>query len=187
MHLPFHVRHPAFDHAIQRLRDGRVGESAYGRRIALLLTIPAFHDPVARDIRRSVTGELYVVRTAWQRALDMPTIKPARSVHVGPRSVSVGLDLLATRAPTLVSARIPADADELDALLASVSSATVPCQVQQLEPPLDATIFELTFGDELNETRYRWTSDPPEAWAPLATFASRLMRLVDEPAHVDAR
>src|SRR5215207_2274830 len=82
MHLPLPVRHPAFDHAIELLRDGRVGEAGYGRRVALLLTIPTFDDPVARDIRRAATGELYVVRTVWQRAADPPFTRPPRRAVV---------------------------------------------------------------------------------------------------------
>jgi hypothetical protein len=68
-----------------------------------------------------------------------------------------------------------------------VTSASVPCRPDQPEPPLDATIFELTFGEELSETRYRWHSGAPNGWEPLASFASRLIRLVDEPLTATAR
>ena len=64
---------------------------------------------------------------------------------------------------------------------------TRPALVKHAEAPLDATIFELTFGEELNETRYRWHAQAPEGWAPLVSFATRLIRLVDEPAGVAAR
>jgi hypothetical protein len=188
MQLPFHVRNRAFDEAIQQLRDGRPGESGYGRRIALLLTIPTFDDPVARDIRRSASGALYVVRTVWQRALDAFSSKPAPRVVVsGPRPVAAALELLATRRPSLVSTRVDVDLDALDSLLESVASATIPCHVHQPDPPLDATVYEVTFGDELNETRYRWVGRTPERWAALGAFASGLIRLVDEPARAGAR
>ena len=188
MHLPFHIRNRAFDEAIQQLRDGRVGESGYGRRIALLLTIPMFDDPVARVIRRSATGELYVVRTVWQRALDASSSTPAsRVVTFGPRPVGAALELLATRRPSLGSTRVDIDPDALDSLLESVASVTVACHVHQPEPPLDATVYEVTFGDELNETRFRWASRAPEPWSALEEFASRLVHLVDEPARAGAR
>ena len=187
MHLPLPVRHPAFDHAIELLREGRVGESGYGRRVALLLTIPTFEDPVARDIRRAATGELYVVRTVWQRAADVPFTRPGRSVRVGGRAVGVGLQLMSNRQPTLVSARVAVDVDALDSLLATLASTTVTCHAQQSEPPLDATIFELTLGHELTEMRYRWTGDAPTGWEPLGLFASLLMRLVDSPARAASR
>ena len=183
---PFHARHKGFDHAIQQLRDGRVGESAYGRRIALLLTIPTFDDPIARDVRRAATGELYVVRTVWQRALDASSKETARSFQGLIRPVSLGVDL-PLRRPSLVSTRVEVDLDALDALLATASTTTVTCHVQQPPPPLDATIFELTFGDELTETRYRWAANPPAGWEPLASFAARLVRLVDHPASVPGR
>ena len=188
MQLPFRVRNRAFDEAIQQLRDGRPGESGYGRRVALILTIPMFSDPVARDIRRSANGELYVVRTVWQRALDASSSTPeSRVVAFGPRPMAAALELLATRRPSLVSTRVEVDPDALDALLESVASATIACHVHQPDPPLDATVYEVTFGDELNETRYRWVGRPPEAWAALGAFASRLIRLVDEPARAGAR
>ena len=189
MQFPFHIRNRAFDQAIQLLRDGRTGESGYGRRIGLVLTIPTFDDPVARDIRRSASGELYVVRTVWQRTFDASaaTTPASRVAAFGPRPVPAVLELLATRRPSLVSRRVDIDPDALGSLLESVASATIACHVHQPEPPLDATVYEVTFGDELNETRYRWAGRPPEPWAPLGAFVSRLIRLVDEPAQAGAR
>jgi hypothetical protein len=188
MRFPSNFRRSSFDLAIQQLRDGRVGESGYGRRVALLLTIPTFHDPVARDVRRSATGELYVVRTVWNRALDLATARITRDVRIPPGTAAlVGLDLTTSRPPSLRSVRVDVDTQVVDSLLASVTSATVPCCPHQSEPPLDATIFELTFGEELNETRYRWSATTPSGWAPLAEFASQLIRMVDEPAGVGVR
>lgn len=190
MRFPVQFRRSAFDLAIQQLRDGRPGESGYGRRVALLLTIPTFDDPVARDIRRSATGELYVVRTVWNRSLDLATANITREIRVSSRggppvgTLDVGSSL---RSPTLHSMKVVVDPQALDTLLESIASATVPCRPEQPEPPLDATIFELTFGEELCETRYRWHSGAPEGWAPLAGFASRLIRLVDEPLAAAAR
>jgi hypothetical protein len=184
MRFPAPLRRSSFDLAIQKLRDGRPGESGYGRRIALLLTLPAFDDPVARDVRRSVTGELYVVRTVWNRALDMATTNIQRDMRIGTgaRATMVGVDLRNLRAPSLTSTKPPVDQQALDRLFESVTRATVPCRPDQSEPPLDVTVFELTFGEELHETRYRWHGDGPAEWAPLATFASGLIRLVDHPA-----
>ena len=187
MHRPLHVRHPAFDHAIELLREGRTGESGYGRRVALLLTIPTFDDPVARDIRRSMTGALYVVRTVWQRALDTSFARPARSFQLGNRSLNVGLELMSNRRPTLASSKVEVDTDALDSLIGTLASTTVACHVEQPNPPLDAMVFELTLGCELTETRYRWTADAPPGWEPLGLFSSLLMRLVDTPAPVSAR
>jgi len=188
MHRPVHVRHPAFDHAIELLREGRTGESGYGRRVALLLTIPTFDDPVARDIRRSVTGALYVVRTVWQRALDTSFARPAaRALQLGNRSLNVALELMSNRLPTLVSSKVDVDVEALDSLLATLASTTVACHVEQPEPPLDATIFELTLGSDLTEHRYRWTADAPAGWEPLGLFSSLLIRLVDVPAGVGPR
>ena len=189
MRFPASLRRSAFDLAIQQLRDGRPGESGYGRRIALLLTLPTFDDPVARDIRRSITGELYVVRTVWNRALDLATTSFQREVRVGlPERGSIGsIQLANLRPPSLTSTQIPVDQQALDRLLESVASAVVPCRPNQPEPPLDATVFELTFGEELSETRYRWHGDGPAEWAPLATFASKLIRLVEHPASAAAR
>jgi hypothetical protein len=180
------ARQPGFDHAIRLLREGRVNESAYGRRVALLLTIPTFDDPIARDVRRTPTGELYVVRTVWKRALDLATRGRARDASslLRPLELSGGLPALK---PTLVSAQLPVDVRALDALLETALTTTVPCHVRQPDPPLDATIFELTFGDELTETRYRWAADPPDGWAALAAFTLRLLRLIDDPAGSVAR
>jgi len=181
MRFPLHLRRSPFDSAIQQLRDGRPGESSYGRRIVLLLTIPAFDDPVARDVRRSASGEIYVVRTVWQRALDRRARGPRVSVGIPGPGLGL-LELGAEHQPSLWSTQVGVDLGALDRLLESLGATTVPCQPRQSEPPLDATIFELTFGDELNETRYRWGGEPPDGWSPLADFASRLLRLIDEPA-----
>jgi hypothetical protein len=189
MRFPVHFRRTAFDLAIQQLRDGRPGESGYGRRIALLLTIPTFDDPVARDIRRAATGELYVVRTVWNRALDLATSNITREIRLpgtGPRSLAPSVDIANLRSPSLRSMKVPVDPQALDALLESVASAIVPCRPEQPDPPLDATVFELTFGEELSETRYRWYAEAPAGWEPLASFASRLVRLVDEPSSIAA-
>jgi hypothetical protein len=83
--------------------------------------------------------------------------------------------------------RLDVDTNVMDAMLASLAEATITCRPHQAEPPLDATITELTLGDELHETRYRWSDAAPPGWEPLATFASRLIRLVDDPATVAAR
>lgn len=188
MRFPAPPRRSAFDFAIQQLRDGRPGASGYGRRVALLLTIPTFDDPVARDIRRSATGELYVVRTVWNRALDQSTWRLERQVPPGlGRAPLAGLEFTTVRAPSLHSRQTRVDLDELDSILESVTSATICCRPQQADPPLDAMVFELTFGEELSETRYRWYGDSPSGWEPLAQFASRLIRLVDHPAAVAVR
>jgi hypothetical protein len=189
MRFPAPLRRSASDHAIQQLRDGRPGESGYGRRIALLLTLPTFEDPVARDIRRSITGELYAVRTVWNRALDFATTTFNRDVRLDApgRPVSIGVDLSSIRSPSLTSKQVPVDQEAIDRLLETVAAATVPCRSSQSEPPLDATVYELTFGEELNETRYRWHGDGPAEWAPLTTFASALVRLVDHHAAPVAR
>src|SRR5688572_26853466 len=144
---PFHARHQAFAAALQQLRDGRVGESAYGRRIALLLTIPTFDDPVARDIRRAATGELYVIRTVWRRALDLASARRPLPLPGPVRALGLAAIDLTVRRPTLVATRVDVDVDALDALLASLATTTLPCRMRQPDPPLDATIFELTFGD----------------------------------------
>jgi hypothetical protein len=183
--VPYGARDAGFERAIQQLRNGRTGESAYGQRVALLLTIPAFDDPVARDVRRNVRGELYVVRTVWRRALDRGSRESAHLPSVGLRPLTIGID--PSHRPTLLSTQVPVDVQALDSLLATLATTTVTCQTRQPAPPLDATVFELTFGEELTEMRYRWTADPPEGWAPLATFALRLIRLVDEPVGVPAR
>src|SRR5215211_6265248 len=134
MHLPLPVRHPAFDHAIELLRDGRVGEAGYGRRVALLLTIPTFDDPVARDVRRAATGELYVVRTVWQRMLDAANARVQHdSRAVVGSGAMFGLDIVSSRPPSLRSVRVDVDTDALDTLLESVASATVACRPHQPE------------------------------------------------------
>lgn len=181
MRSPSFFGRTPFDAAIRQLRDGRPGEAGYGRRVVQLLTIPTFDDPVARDVRRAASGELYVVRTVWHRALDMPS----RATQASRRSFAPGLDILdlvAERKPTLWSTNVSADVEAIDRLLESLASTAIPCHPCHSEPALAATIFELTFGEELNETRYRWGGEPPHGWAPLADFAARLLRLVDEPA-----
>jgi hypothetical protein len=189
MRFPAHLRRSAFDVAIQQLRDGRPGESGYGRRLALLLTIPTFDDPVARDIRRTSTGEIYVVRTVWNRALDLATASLSQEARIGTgaRVATLGVELASFRSPSLQSTKVEVDLHAISALLESVGSATVTCCPHQAEAPLDATVYELTFGEELSETRYRWYGDSPTGWEPLASFASRFIRLVDEPAGVTAR
>jgi hypothetical protein len=188
MRFPHHLR-TAFDHAIQQLRDGRPGESGYGRRIALVLTIPTYEDPIARDIRRSASGEMYVVRTVWTRALDVAAAEPRRTprVPVGRFPLMPALELTTLQKPSLRSQRVNVDPVALDALLESVLSATVCCRPQHSEPPLDATVYELTFGEELHETRYRWSGTAPREWSALEEFASRLIRLVDHPAATGVR
>jgi hypothetical protein len=188
MRFPHHLR-TAFDHAIQQLRDGRPGESGYGRRIALVLTIPTYEDPVARDIRRSASGELYVVRTLWSRALDVAAAGPQRPARGAASRYTLmpAVELTTLQKPSLRSQRVNVDPVALDALLESVLSATVCCRPQHSEPPLDATVYELTFGEELHETRYRWSGVAPRDWFALEEFASRLIRLVDQPAAAGVR
>jgi hypothetical protein len=186
MRFPTHLHRSAFDHAIQQLRDGRAGESGYGRRVALLLTIPTFDDPVARDVRRSTDGELYVVRTVWQRALDTPNARVWRDALIGTGGV-LAADVVLHRPPSLRSTRIELDTEVVDTMLANLASATITCRPHQPDPPLDATVIELTLGEELHETRYRWSDAAPPGWEPLAQFTSRLMRLVDDPATVGTR
>jgi hypothetical protein len=102
----------------------------------------------------------------------------------------VGLGLLeavAERQPSLWSTTVGVNAVALERLLESIGSTAIPCLPCQSDPPLDATIVELTFGDELNETRYRWGGEPPDGWGPLAHFAAQMVRLIDEPAGVRVR
>ena len=186
MRFPFHLHRSAFDHAIQQLRDGRAGESAYGHRVALLLTIPTYDDPVARDVRRSANGDLYVVRTVWQRALDIPTPRMWRDALVGSGG-AFGIDLATNRPPSLRSVRVDVETEIVEAMIANLASATLTCRPHQPEPPLDATITELTLGEELHETRYRWSDAAPQGWEPLEAFTSGLIRLVDDPARIAAR
>jgi len=188
MRFPAHLRRSAFDVAIQQLRDGRPGENGYSQRVALLLTIPTFDDPVARDIRRGKTGELYVIRTVWNRALDLATASLSREITIGTGTLALtaGVELTSFRSPSLQSATVDLDPVKINALLESVESATVTCCPRQPEAPLDATVYELTFGEELNETRYRWFGDAPDGWEALGRFVSRLLRLVDEPADIAA-
>jgi len=189
MRFSAHLRRSAFDVAIQQLRDGRPGENGYGRRLALLLTIPTFEDPVARDIRRSTTGELYVIRTVWNRAMDLATASLSREITIGSgsRATNVGMELTSVRSPSLQSAKVDVDPLAVSTMLESVASAIVTCCPHQPEAPLDATVYELTFGEELNETRYRWFGDAPAGWEALGGFVSRFLRLVDDPADIVAR
>lgn len=187
MRFPAHLRRSAFDQAIQQLRDGRPGEDGYGRRLALLLTIPTFDDPVARDIRRAPNGEAYVVRTVWNRALDLATASLSREGRVGLVGTTPSLVISNFHAPSLQSIKVVVDPKMIEELLGGVTTATVTCCPHQPEPPLDATVYELTFGEELNETRYRWFGEAPAGWEALGSFVSRLLRLVDEPAGIAAR
>jgi hypothetical protein len=125
------------------------------------------------------------VRTVWQRALDVPTPGVWRDALAG-SGVAFG-DLVVDRAPSLRSIRLDVETEIVDAMLATLASATLTCRPHQPEPPLDATITELTLGEELHETRFRWTDAAPPGWEPVATFASRLMRLVDDPAYLAVR
>lgn len=178
MRFPVRLSRSPLETALQKLRDGRPGESGYGHRVALLLTIPAFDDPVARDVRRAATGEVYVVRSVWQRALDIP-----------PRGRLSGIDpamwlvqrAIPERRPSLWSTTVHMDQTELTALLYTMRSITVPCHPDRASAPPDATTFELSFGADANETRYRWRGEPPSGWQPLASFATRLIQLVDNP------
>ena len=109
MRFPAHLRRSAFDQAIQQLRDGRPGEGGYGRRLAILITIPTFDDPVARDIRRAPNGETYVVRTVWNRALDLATASLSREGRVG-LAGPPALALSDFHAPSLQSIKVAVDA-----------------------------------------------------------------------------
>ena len=181
MRFPVGLSPSPLETALQKLRAGRPGESGYGHRVALLLTIPAVDDPVARDVRRAVTGELYVVRSVWQRALDIP-----------PRGRLSGIDpavwlvqkAIPERRLSLWSTTVHVDRTELTALLHAMGSITLPCHPDRASAPPDANTFELSYGADANETRYRWRGEPPSRWQPLASFASRLIQLVDN--HVGA-
>jgi hypothetical protein len=97
------------------------------------------------------------------------------------------MELTSIRSPSLQSAKVEVDPLKISAVLDSVEAATVTCCPHQPEAPLDATVYELTFGEELNETRYRWFGDAPAGWEALGSFVSRFLRLMDEPADVAAR
>jgi hypothetical protein len=188
MRFPARIHQSIVDHAIQQLRNGRPGEFGYGRRVALLLTIPMFEDPVARDVRRTANGDLYVVRTTWNRALDFASSSLKVDARAGLARLAPATLLLNTLpGPSLHSTRVHADTQAIDALLETVASSTIACRPQHADAPLDATIFELTFGEELTETRYRWSGSAPAGWEPLAQFATRLVRIIDEPAGVPVR
>ena len=123
----------------------------------------------------------------WNRALDLATWRIGREVPSGLRVPLAGIELGTVRAPSLQSRRVAVDPDALDSLLESVATATICCRPQQTEATLDAMVFELTFGEELSETRYRWHGETPAGWQPLAQFASRLIRLIDHPANAATR
>lgn len=179
MRFPAGLSRAPFETAIQKLRDGRPGESGYGHRVAILLTIPAFDDPVARDVRRAASGELYVVRTVWQRSLDAPSRRQLAGVDP---SLWLLRDSIAERRPSLWSTTVHVDQGVLTALLDAVRSATLPCHPNRASSGTpDAATYELSFSADVNETRYRWRGDPPSGWQPLATFATRLAQLVDDP------
>jgi hypothetical protein len=143
-----------------------------------LLTIPIVEEPVARDIRRATSGDLYVVRTVWQRALDMPQWKGVGRFDPSFRAVTIPST---QPQPSLWSTNVRVDSGTVMALLDAVRRATLPCHPDRDPRPLDATVYELSFGDDVEQTRYRWSGEPPEGWHPLAHFASRLIELVDDP------
>jgi len=179
MRFPAGPSRAPFETALQKLRDGRPGESGYGHRVAILLTIPAFDDPVARDVRRAASGEFYVVRTVWQRTLDVPSRRQLPSVDP---SLWVLRGAISERRPSLWSTTVHVDQVALRTLLDAIGHATLPCHPDRGSSATpDATTYELSFTADINETRYRWRGDAPAGWQPLATFATRLAQLVDNP------
>ena len=184
MRFPRDFQRTAFDRAIDQLRDGRPGESGYGRRVALVLTIPTFDDPVARDVRQMASGEFYVVRTVWRRAFD--TASPSsgtRSVRPSALSFSpLNPDPFGARAPSLVSSRLPVDTSALASLLTTIGCSSIACHPQHADASVESMVYEVTFGSGLTETRYRWAAEAPPGWEPLGNFAVGLIRLVDHPA-----
>jgi hypothetical protein len=185
MRFPRDFHRTAFDRAIEQLRDGRPGESGYGRRVALVLTIPTFDDPVARDVRQTANGEFYVVRTVWRRAFDGPTPSPgARSVRPAQLFSTLTPDPFGDRAPSLVSSRLPVDSSALASLLTTVGCSSIACHPQHADASVESMVYEVTFGSGLTETRYRWAAEAPPGWEPLGDFAVGLIRLVDHPASV---
>jgi len=189
MRFPRDFQRSVFDRAIDQLRNGRPGESGYGRRIALVLTIPTFDHPVARDIRQTASGEMYVVRTVWQRGFDSP---PRSASAFALRSPTPPFPLLdhdpfGHHAPTLVSTRLPVDTSALGSLLATIGCASIACHPQHADASVESMVYEVTFGSGLTETRYRWAAEPPAGWEPLGSFVVGLIRLVDHPAGVESR
>ena len=186
MRFPRDFHRTAFDRAINQLRDGRPGESGYGRRVALVLTIPTFEDPVARDVRQNASGEFYVVRTVWRRAFDAPSqaAPPARTMRSALSFSPLNPDPFGDRAPTLVSSRLPIDTSALASLLTTIGCASIACHPQHADASVESMVYEVTFGTGLTETRYRWAADAPPGWEPLGEFAIGLIRLVDHPASV---
>ena len=183
MRFPRDFQRTAFDRAIDQLRDGRPGESGYGRRVALLLTIPTFDDPVARDVRETAGGDFYVIRTVWRRAFDAPAQSAARSARPSWRSFSkLDPDPFGHRAPSLVSSRLPVDTSALASLLTTVGCSSIACHPQHTDASVESMVYEVTFGSGLTETRYRWAAEAPPGWEPLGNFAVGLIRLVDHPA-----
>ena len=184
MRFPRDFRRSTFDRAIDQLRDGRPGESGYGRRLALVLTIPTFDDPVARDVRQTASGELYVVRTVWRRGFDAPPrwpVAPSLRSPIHPFAALTS-EPFRERTPSLVSTRLPVDAGALSSLLAAIGCASIACHPQHADASVEAMVYEVTFGSGLTETRYRWAAEPPVGWEPLGDFAVGVMRLVDQPA-----
>lgn len=183
MRFPRDFHRTAFDRAIGQLRDGRPGESGYGRRVALVLTIPTFDDPVARDVRETANGEYYVVHTVWRRAVDAPAASRAKPAPPSWRSFSpLDPDPFGNRAPSLISSRLPVDTDALASLLTTIGCSSIACHPQHTEASVDSVVYEVTFGSGLTETRYRWAAEAPPGWEPLGNFAVGLIRLVDHPA-----
>ena len=180
MRLPRDFHRTAFDRAVEKLRDGRPGESGYGRRVALVLTIPTFEDPVARDVRQTATGEFYVVRTVWRRAFDASAQSAAKSVRPSWRSFSpLDPDPFGNRTPSLVSSRLPVDTSALASLLTTISCSSIACHPEHADASVESMVYEVTFGSGLTETRYRWAAEAPPGWEPLGDFAIGLIRIVD--------
>lgn len=187
MRFPRDVHRTAFDRAIDQLRDGRPGESGYGRRVALVLTIPTFEDPVARDVRQTASGEFYVVRTVWRRAFDAPRAPSAGVRSLRPSILSfspLNPDPFGDRPPSLVSSRLPVDTSALASLLTALGAASIACHPQHADASVESMVYEVTLGSGLTETRYRWAAEAPPGWEPLGNFAVGLIRLVDHPATV---
>jgi len=179
MRFPVGVSRSPLDTALQKLRDGRPGESGYGHRVALVLTIPARDDAIARDVRRTASGAMYVVRTVWQRALDIPPT--GRLSGIEPAAWFVERAAIPDRRPSLWSTTVHVNQVALAAVLDAIARATLPCQPERGSGSAEATTFEVSFGTDENETRYRWRGEPPTGWHTLATFATRVIQLVDDP------
>ena len=179
MRFPVGVSQSPLDAALQKLREGRTGESGYGQRVALVLTIPARDDAIAWDVRRTASGALYVVRTVWQRVLDIPPRerfpRMDRALWFAERAA------IPDRRPSLWSTTVHVDQVALASLLDTIASVTLPCHPERGGAPADATTFEVSFGMDVNETRYRWRGEPPSGWHTLADFANRVIQLVDDP------